>query len=178
MATIEMLDLRRTDQRTNVRINPFWMTSAPIDWSNSEALGACLFSFPTAGEDYVISNMMLEIVTLFAGGTPSMTIGSGTLDSDDVTTGGDITIVAADTYFLSSDITEATAGYYFPTVTMSADETPIFVGSTFGKARAASGGVSITGVANTLIPCIYAAVADTTLTAGVARLHVLLSKIQ
>ncbi len=176
MATIEMLDLRRTDQRTNVRINPFWMTSASFGIT-AEALGAALFSFPVANENYIISNMMLEITTLWAGGTPSMTIGLGTLATDAITTGGDITVVDADEYFASTDITEATAGYYFPTSTLT-DGTPnTQTGTDFAIARTIYGGQIIEGAATT-VPCIYVAVADTTLTGGAARLHVELSKIQ
>jgi len=40
-----ILDLRRTDQRTNIRINPLWVTSAAFGFEAGEGDEAVLFSF-------------------------------------------------------------------------------------------------------------------------------------
>ena len=172
-----ILDLRRTDQRTNIRINPLWVTSAAFGFEAGEGDEAVLFSFPVAGEDYFIHNVMIEISTLFAGGTPSMTIGEGTLATDVITTGGSVDSGDADEYFASTDVTEATAACYMPTSTLTEGTPNTQTGTDFAMARTIYGGKVIQGAA-TACPCIYAVVADTTLTAGVARLHVLMSKLQ
>lgn len=96
MATIVAVDLRRTDLR-NKGLGSTWnLTSGEIT-NVCDDLGGLLFSFPKAKYTGVIliNSVMLEVVTAFDG-TPVITFGFGTLATDAITTGGDITIVDAD----------------------------------------------------------------------------------
>jgi hypothetical protein len=155
-------DLRRNDQRTNVRVNPFWITSAEINKDVTNEVVA-LFAFPEALGNFYLHQFVLEVGTLFAGGTPSIDIGYCTLDDPSVDlsfSGEDI-----DEYIPTACITETTAAYYMPT---SGDWYTAW----------AAGTVAIMTVkgADTVMPCITATVA-TGLTAGDARLHVMVSKL-
>jgi len=155
-------DLRRTDQRTNVRINPFWITSAEINKDVTNEVVA-LFAFPEAQGNFYLHQFVLEIPTLFAGGTPSIDIGYCTLDDPSVNldfSGADI-----DEYIPTACITEVTAGYYMPTS-----------GDWYTAWAAGTVAVMIIEGADTAMPCITATVA-TGLTSGAARLHVMVSKL-
>ncbi len=155
-------DLRRTDQRTNVRVNPFWITSAEINKDVTNEVVA-LFAFPEAQGSFFLHEFVFEVGTLFAGGTPSIDIGYCTLDDPSVDlsfSGEDI-----DEYIPTACITEATAALYMPTS-----------GHWF-DARAANTVAIMTVVgADTVMPCITATVA-TGLTSGAGRLHVMVSKL-
>lgn len=86
-----VLDLRRTDLRTNVLENPYWITSAEMN-ADCDAKVALLFDFPitlVAGSlcpicygnsKIIIHEMILEVNTIFAGGTPALAIGQHTID--------------------------------------------------------------------------------------------------
>jgi len=166
------IDLRRSDERSNVRLNPFWMTSAPITLAatNKDAL---LFSFPAAKGVVFLHEIIFRVETLFAGGTPSITIGYGTLAS---LTDSAWTVVDATRFMVSTEITEATAGYY-PAGAIAIDGDGAVTGSDFAIAKSDGtiGDLILEG-ADTTIPCIYAAVA-TGLTSGQGRLLVLASRI-
>jgi hypothetical protein len=99
-------DLRRTDLRTNVRINPYWIKSAEINKDVTNKIVA-LFAFPKAGGAYFLHEFVFHVETLFAGGTPSIDIGYCTLDDPET----DLTYsnYDKDNYMASSEITEATA---------------------------------------------------------------------
>ena len=163
-----ILDIRRTDQRTNVRINPFWMTSGQITY---EDLGneIVLFSFPEKLGDYVLHAAMVEISTPFAGTSPVLDCGYGLLASDAAVTGDTL---AADTdpdkYLDAVDMT-STAGY----VLTDGD-------SALGVLLAAGTPGDIIRGSDTAdeVPCITAVLGGSAFTAGVCRIHVMLSKIQ
>ena len=97
MATTEILDYRRTDLRSNLLGSTYNITSGEMGPA-CEDLAGLLFSFPatTYGSGVIIVNyVMLEIITLFDN-TPVVTFGFGSLATNDVTTGGDLTIVDVD----------------------------------------------------------------------------------
>jgi hypothetical protein len=168
MATATIKDLRRNDQRDNTLANPFWITSSEIT-PECDDKGAVLFSFPNANERFIIHNAITEVITAFAGGTPALVVGSGTLATDAVTTGGDVTIVDADDYFAAADITEGTIGIY-PAIASDLG-VAILANTMPATARV------ITGAATT-VPCVYASLTSTdTLTAGKARVHLLVSRV-
>jgi hypothetical protein len=155
-------DLRRSDQRTNVRVNPFWITSAEInkDVTNEQV---ALFAFPEALGNFYLHQFVFEVETLFAGGTPSIDIGYCTLD--DPATNLDYSGLDYDEYIPTACITEVTAAYYMPT---SGDWYTAWAAGTVAV-------MTIVG-ADTAMPCILAKVA-TGLTSGAGRLHVMVSKL-
>lgn len=155
-------DLRRSDQRTNVRVNPFWITSAEInkDVTNEKV---ALFAFPAALGNFYLHQFLFEVEVLFAGGTPLIDIGYCTLTdpSADLTYDG----YDQDEYIPQADLTATTAGYYTPD------------GGDWHAAWLANVGTPlIVKGADTVMPCIVATV-STGLTAGSGRLHVMVSKL-
>ena len=171
MATIEAIDYRRDDVRKFWHQTPYWISSGEFSGPDSDDLGALLFSFPAAqwGDSILlIEKICCQVTTAFAGGTITVDIGSGTLATDDVTTGGDITIVDADDYIPTADITSGTIGTYFAAtgdwitaklLMTELDPVPITP-------------------ADSTVPCIYASVAsDAAITAGKARVHVLITEV-
>jgi len=175
MATVEILDVRRTDLRTNVLANPYWLTSGNIVPA-ADDLAALLFSFPITKsvspgyKPFFIDHVVLEIVTAFDG-TASITLASGTLATDAVTTGGDVTEVDADEYMVSDNIDETAIGYY---PASSAGTEP-----DWQTAKILEDGVMpyYHVPADTTVPCIYAVLTGGTITVGSARLHILISEI-
>lgn len=164
MATVTLKDLRRTDQRATVEPGPVWITSGWFTYEQA-ALGALLFSFPATkfGGIVAIQGCVVEIATAFAGGTPSIDIGEGTVSVDKVYDGDDITIVDADEYVPSADITEGTVANY-----------PALTGDSV--ALWAAGQMKIITPADATVPVIYATL-SASLTAGKGRVHVLMSEI-
>ena len=87
----DVLDLRRTDLRSNVLENPYWISSKEMD-AACDAEVALLFDFPITlvagslspicygnGKIFILE-MVLEVNTAFAGGTPALVIGQHTID--------------------------------------------------------------------------------------------------
>ena len=177
MTTATILDLRRTDLRTNTLENPYWITSGLLT-AAADDLGGLLFSFPITKSvspgyhPFYILGAVFEVVTAFAGGTIALTIASGTLATDAVTTAGVVTEVDADEYFLSDDITNGTIGYYgaggtgtdsdwVTAAALSDAEAPFFITP-----------------ADTTVPCIYTLLtSDAAITAGGGRLHLLIAEV-
>lgn len=168
MSTIVCADLRRPDQRNTVEPIPHWIASGVFSYLHDDK-GALLFSFPAAdvnARQVIIHAAIAEVITGFVGGTPTVNIGLGTVATDAVTTGGDITIVDADEYIPTADITVATPGFY-PALT--GDSVVLW----------AAGKLVVLTPADATVPVIYASVAsNAALTAGYGRLHLLLSRIQ
>ena len=175
VATAALVDLRRADLRSNTLANPYWITSGEI---NKDCTAKCglLFSFPKtksispAYKPFFIDQVIVEVTTLFAGGTPSIDIGTCTLATDAVTTGGTGTIVIADDFMKSDDITETTAGIYpcGATGTDSAWLTMKILGDGLTP-------YYIVPV-DTDVVAVYATVA-VGLTAGAARVHMLIQEV-
>jgi hypothetical protein len=96
---------------------PYWLVSKELTYAHMDGTDvALLWSFPAAkygNSKIMITNIAIQITTLFSGGTPSIDIGAWTIATDAVTTGGTITVVDADEYIPSADITEGTAALYW-----------------------------------------------------------------
>ena len=160
-----MLDLRRTDQRTNVLANPFWLKSAPL---TIEAVGleAVFFSFPAAyGVARTIIHSAAFNLQVAFNGTPSILLGLGSIPLESSTNGATVTTTDADEYFETTEITEATPGWYFPTT------------SDFFDMLAAGTIVAITH-ADSTVPVIMATyTASGTPTTGIGVLYMLVSQL-
>ena len=112
MATI---DLRRRDERDVTLITPFWIISDLITYAHDDD-DLLLFSFPSHrffGEIY-IQECVFNVSTAFTAGA-LLDIGSGTIATDAVTSGGTFTDVDTDEYFKSSDLDLTATGYVQPT---------------------------------------------------------------
>jgi len=177
MTTATILDLRRTDLRANSLATPYWLTSGQIT-NLCDDKGGLLFSFPITKSvspgynPFYILGVCFQVETAFAGGTIALTIASGTLATDAVTTAGDVTQVDADEYMLSDDITNGTIGYYFAGGTGT--------DSDWVTAAALSDGSFpfVTTPADTTVPCIYTLLtSDAAITAGAGRLHILIAEV-
>lgn len=191
--TKEILDLRRADLRGNVLSNAYWITSAEIN-KDADQLAALLFSFPIGVDDVndigaaygrdliVVHEVILEVITAFVGGTspyPNIMIGRATIATDDITTGGDVTFDDAyplydeDVYLGKSDVTLTTAGWYG--------------NGSFGMKWQNSRKGQIIDTFTTITPvdatvrCVVAHVqghgSSELLTAGRARLHMMISRV-
>jgi hypothetical protein len=163
-----MLDLRRTDQRQLPHAGgPVWLTSAEINKAADDT-EAVLFSFPKASQKIFIHQAVLDISEAFAGGTVAMTIGSGTLATDAVTTAGTCTNVDVDDYLNATDLSTMGSAIMVPAINSDLG-VAILANTMPATARL------ITGAAST-VPCIYAALTSSgTITAGKARLKLLVS---
>lgn len=166
-----MYDWRRTDLRTNVLETPYWISSGLVDGPTAEDAENCLFSFPTAGLITIVHEVVLQVVVALTASTV-ITIGSGTLATDAVTTGGTLTNVDADEYLLATDITVGTPGFYGPVTGQTTSDW-----LTAEAARTWAAPRFIKGAATT-VPVVYAVCTNTgTITAGSFRLHMLISNI-
>jgi len=161
-----ILDLRQSDERTNVLPNPYWVRSAALTVAalNTDAV---LFSFPASrGKIVCVHQAVFELVTAFNGTSAAILIGIGTIATDAITTGGAISIVDADEFFEAAEITEATPGWYWPTASNLFDalelSTPLVITP-----------------ADADVPIIYANYTATagTATTALGYLHVLMSEI-
>ena len=170
MATTTILDSRRADLRTNILEHPYWITSAEIG-KGSDNLSTILFSFPAAVYTrgaILIHEICHEVTTLWAGGTITLDVGSCSLDTDTVTTGGVSTDGDADDYIPTADVTYGTAALYWPD------------GGDWFDARQANtwGGPAIITPADATVPCINIVVtSNSDITAGASRIHVMISEL-
>jgi len=138
---------------------------------------ACiLFSFPVARRMTVVHDFMLEVVEALAvdAGAALLTVGLGTIATDAITTGGNVTTVDVDSYILSASITMGTAGYYHP---LSAS-TSTWLTSQMGGTVTQLASQYIKGAA-TDVPVVaaYASNAGGTLSGGSFRVHMLISEL-
>lgn len=171
MATVTGIDYRRTDQRTNVLENPYWLTSAEVVAVDAVAKAAILFSFPVASRRTVFLQVLLQVTEAFAGGTPAGTLGVGTIATNDKTTGDDVTTVDNDEFITSADVTWSTPGYYEVTTATGSDyEDAVKTGLYPAPAY-------ITGAAST-VPCVCLYLTNVgTYTAGKCRVHMLVTDV-
>ena len=154
-----ILDKRRTDQRTSVNSEPFWLSSATI---NAADFGKeiMLASFPK--NNYFVLAALIEVITAFDAAA-TINIGQGTIATDVITTGGAMSVVDMDYYIPTADITEATIGKY-----------PAASGA-FVTALAAGTIPLIQGAAAT-VPTVYATTTNVP-TVGSCKVHLLLAKV-
>lgn len=170
MATTELIDYRREDQRRYI-YQPYWISSGEVCGVASDDLAAVVFSFPAA--KYLTSNILIEkvgfqVTQAFAGGTITVDVGACTLATDDVVTGDDSTDVDADDYVPTADITSGTLGMYFAATgdwitakLLMTELTPVIIVP-----------------ADTTVPAVAVYVtSDATITAGLGRVHMLITEI-
>lgn len=159
--TAILADKRRQDDNRTMW-NPYWITSSEFTYAEADGTDvALLWSFPAAKygtSKIIICNIAIQILTLFAGGTPSLLVGAWTIATDDITTAGTITVVDADEYIPTADITEATAGLYWAA-------TGDWITASILGANAAP---TVITPADTTVPCVAVSGAASG-TAGIAR---------
>lgn len=165
MATIACVDYRRTDLRTNILENPFWITSGIVSCAAATAKGALLFSFPTAGQIIVVQEVVVQNIVAATGGN-TLNVGSGTIATNAVTTGGNITIVDLDEYFATADYAVTAGVILGPTTANTTDWLTARAAGTWAAPR------FITGAA-TDVPVVYATIG--TASAGTFRVHMLVT---
>ena len=171
MATIACLDYRRTDQRIQTLENPYWLTSGVVSAVAAKDKGALLFSFQKAGEITIVKEVIIENIEAITAAT-TIDLGSGTLATNAITTGGDITVVDADEYVAAADVVLTLAAFWGSTTTNKSDWlTAHLAQSTIAAPRC------ITGAATT-VPCVYASVANAgAILVGKFRVHMLVTRI-
>ena len=167
------IDYRRSDQRTSVLETPYWITSGEVVGLDAEDLAAMLFSFPVASRMTLVHEILVQVTTVFtvSAGALVLTLGTGTLATDAITTAGTVTDRDVNCYMESvSDVTSGTLGYYAPGT------------GDFKTAKAAGSlvdaDVMIVGAASTVpCVCIYLSNAGGSITAGKLRVHMLVSNL-
>jgi hypothetical protein len=165
-----MYDIRRTDLRDSVYASPYWITSGKVIGADVKDASVCFFSFPVAGRITVIHEVVFQVTTGFTAGTTG-TIGSGTLATDLITTGGVLTNVDVDEYVLAADITLTAEGYYGPVTAHTSDWLTQVAAGSYTAPR------FIVGAATT-VPVVYAVITNAgAIAAGVGVLHMLISNI-
>jgi hypothetical protein len=172
-----VLDLRRTDLRTNIRENPYWISSAEIAPAADDA-DAILFVFPDVGGVYMVHDIIVEVAVLFAGGTMVMDLGIATIATVAITTGGAVGNQDLDEFMAAAEITLATAGFY-PGGAIAVDAEGVITGTDWalGKAEGTIANLLITGV-DADVPVVCATLtSDAVITAGSAYVHMLVSKL-
>lgn len=173
MADVTIIqDCRRTDERTSVLGNPFWLSSGLVDASASAAIDdkyILLASFPVAGQFIFIEQVIVEVITAFTAGT-TFSVGLCTLLTNDVTTGGVGTTVDDDEYMEAADITATTAGYYHAAAAAGNDWLTAKI------AAVPTAPYMLTGVAAT-VPCLMMIAANAgSVAAGKCRVHFCVNK--
>lgn len=170
MATITCLDYRRTDQRIQTLENPYWLSSGIVSAVDSDDKGALLFSFPRAGELIIVQEVVVQNIAAITAAT-TIDVGSGTIATDAVTTGGDITIVDADEYIKTADVVLTASTVWGPTTSNTSDWLTAKAAGTYAAPRI------IVGAAST-VPVIYVSVANSgAISAGTFRVHVLVTRV-
>jgi hypothetical protein len=169
-----MVDARNPAQRRYI-YQPYWISSKEItalELGSDETKVGCLFSFPAAkyGSSIIhIEKCCFQITEGFAGGTITLELGSYTIATDIVTTGGTITLVDVDEYFEHGTIgTGAATNYFFPQAShwLTAMEA-----GTWGAAA----GIT---PADTDVPCVGLEVTSNgTMTAGKGRAHFMITEV-
>jgi len=173
-----IVDLRRTDLRSNVLENPYWITSREITCPTHDAVVVGLFSFPITliasslceacygNSKIIIQEAVWEINTAFSGGTPALIAGIQTLD---------LQTTLAYTDSNENALIESVAG---SGVTNSAGVYPLHVTSAFDTARVAGQHATdyVITPADTVVPCITVNPSGG-MTGGSAFLHLLIAVV-
>lgn len=152
-------DKRRSDARVPVNSEPFWISSAIIEAADAN-LDLILKSFDKLDGSYICLAAGVEVIEAFDG-SASLVVGQGTMAT---AAAGTVTAVDADQFIISTDVTEATIGYYSQ------------VGSQFATDLGAGKQNVIKG-ADTTTPVLYATLTATNPTVGKCRVHLLVSRI-
>lgn len=167
-------DLRRSDVRGNVRINPFWIKSAEFG-ADDTGDDVVLFGFPEVGGDYFIHEMVVAVSEAFTDADGITGIGYGTITEAGVLTTTDDTRYMAQ----ATDITAANAIGIYPGGTIAIDADGAVTGADWAiaKAEGTIGHLLMEGADYDSMPVVYAPV-KAAQAVGKARLHMLVSKIQ
>jgi hypothetical protein len=122
-------------------------------------------SFPAAElyGAFLVTEIAIETVEAFVGGTLSLNIGVGTIPTDDATDGDTLTPVDSDFYFAAESAGIVNPGLVFP------------VASQFVTDKAAANSTALVlPCADTDVYCVYASLtSDAIITAGQCRVHLL-----
>lgn len=173
-----MRDYRRTDLRTNVLENPYWITSGEMD-KDIDDKAAVLFSFPITGivapgygsSVILVHEVMLEVNTAFIAATVAATIGTGTISADDAVNGDTVTDVTVDNYW---EATDGAADFI-----SIANHFPV-AGSAWVTAKIAGvyGAAYIIVAADTNVPVVATYLtSNNPISAGSAYFHMLISRV-
>jgi len=167
-------DLRRTDVRTNVRINPFWIVSAEFGALDTND-DAVLFGFPLAGGDLFVHEVLVVVSVGFTDDNAITGIGYGTITEAGVLTDTDDTRFMAEGTDMATVETPGT----FPGGSIAMDADGTITGADWAKAKAEGtiGHLIITGADYDSMPVVYAPIVAAQ-AAGVARCHMLVSRLQ
>ena len=178
MTTATIVDLRRTDLRTNVLENPYWITSGEMT-NACDDKGALFFSFPITasvapgyGSSIVLLHeLVLEVNTVFAGGTIAFTMGNYSLATDAVTTDGVCTEIDPNMYWEATDGAADTiaAGFHVP------DTASAYL--TDHAAGIYTTDNSIVPADTTVLCIVGILTSNGTITGGSAYLHALISRV-
>jgi len=174
MADKIVIDYRRTDERRTIN-HPYWISSGEIDsvdYAVDETECGLLMSFPAAKYGtslLLVRDCFFQVTELFAGGTITVELGTYTLATEIITTGGVMTIVDADDYIKTGDITYGTVGVYWPA---SSD----FLA---GRAAGTSAVPTLITPADATVPAVgcYLTNDGTSYTTGKGRFHMLVSEV-
>lgn len=162
------IDYRRTDQRTNVLENPFWLTSGLISCLACTGVSAVLFSFPRAGEIVIIQDVIVQNVEAITALT-TIDIGYGTIGTDATPTV--LTVTDADGFIKTTDQSLTAAALWGATFAHTSPWLTAKASGTWAVPRYLLG-------AATAVPVITAAIGTTgTILAGTFRVHVLVTVV-
>lgn len=152
-------DKRRFDERVPVNSEPFWFTSSILTPADV-GVDAVLKSFEALAGTHIVLAAGLEVIEAF-NGSASFVAGIGTMPTKAI---GTVTAVDDDQLLISTDVTEATVGYYPQ------------IGSQLGTDLGIGKQTVIKG-ADATVPVLYGVMTATGATTGKCRLHVLLAKV-
>lgn len=172
-------DLRRRDIRTNVRINPFWITSAEFGMVDTGD-DVVLFSFPLVGGNLFVHEVVVNVSEAFTAEAGITEVGYGTLTEAGVLTTSDTIRYFQD----AEDILTCNSIGVYPLGATDFGVTLETTGSTWAMAKQMDN-TSVADPSNLLIigadygsmPVVYVAVAAAQ-TVGKARLHMMVSNLQ
>lgn len=116
---MSMIDYRRTDVRDNIRPNPFWIRSQKMEFGGKLGFNSVMDDNESVFMDFpledkgafpvIIMGVLIEILTAFDG-TPSMSIGDGTIASYLDSDGATVTPVGATSIAATGVVLPAAAG--------------------------------------------------------------------
>ena len=126
---MSMVDFIKTDQRDNIRPNPFWARSIRMNWDGVPGFNnvmddneAVFMSFPLGGKGafpIVVHGVVIEIIEAFDG-TPALLIGDGTIPTFLSSHGDTVTPVTDDSVAAEAVVISATPGIK-QTIVLAAD---------------------------------------------------------
>lgn len=170
MGDVTVIDYRRTDQRTNVLANPYWITSGLVSAVAGDDKAAVLFSFPKAASVTVVYDVVVQNYEVLDTGVV-IDIGIGTLLTNAVTTGGVVTEVDRDQYVKGASIVLTANTTWGATTAQTSTWLTATVAKAFDATRVIVGAAAA-------VPAVYAYTSKSgTIATGTFRVHMLVSSI-